>query len=36
MPTEVTLPNLGDGIDSGDILDVLVKAGDQVAKDQGA
>ncbi|MGI8979146.1 MAG: 2-oxo acid dehydrogenase subunit E2 [Pirellulaceae bacterium] len=35
MPTEVTLPNLGDGIDSGDILDVLVKAGDQVAKDQG-
>jgi pyruvate dehydrogenase E2 component (dihydrolipoamide acetyltransferase) len=35
MPTEVTLPNLGDGVDSGDILDVLVKEGDQVAKDQG-
>jgi pyruvate dehydrogenase E2 component (dihydrolipoamide acetyltransferase) len=35
MPTEVTLPNLGDGVDSGDILDVLVKEGDQIAKDQG-
>lgn len=35
MPTEVKLPNLGDGVDSGDILDVLVKEGDQVAKDQG-
>ncbi len=35
MPTEVTLPNLGDGVDSGDILDVLVKEGDLVAKDQG-
>ena len=35
MPTEVTLPNLGDGVDSGDILDVLVKEGDQVSKDQG-
>ena len=27
MPTEVTLPNLGDGVDSGDILDVLVQHG---------
>src|SRR5688500_6912332 len=35
MPTEVKLPNLGDGVDSGDILDVLVKEGDQVDKDQG-
>src|SRR6185436_17191002 len=35
MPTEVTLPNLGDGVDSGDILDVLVKEGDTVSKDQG-
>ena len=35
MPTQITLPNLGDGIDSGDILDVLVKEGDLVAKDQG-
>lgn len=35
MPTEVKLPNLGDGVDSGDILDILVKEGDLVAKDQG-
>ncbi len=35
MPIEVTLPNLGDGVDSGDILDVLVAEGDQVAKEQG-
>lgn len=30
----VKLPELGDGIDSGDILDVLVKVGDVVKKDQ--
>ena len=30
----VKLPELGDGIDSGDILDVLVKVGDTVKKDQ--
>ncbi len=35
MPTEIKLPNLGDGVDSGDILDILVKEGDLVAKDQG-
>ena len=35
MPIEVKLPNLGDGIDSGDILEVLVKEGETVAKDQG-
>ena len=32
---DIKLPNLGDGVDSGDILDVLVKVGDDVAKDQG-
>lgn len=36
MPTiEVKLPNLGDGIKSGDILEVLVKVGDTIKKDQG-
>jgi pyruvate dehydrogenase E2 component (dihydrolipoamide acetyltransferase) len=35
MPTEVKLPNLGDGIDTGDVLEVLVKQGDIVAQDQG-
>ena len=35
MPTEVKLPNLGDGVDTGDVLELLVKEGDTVAKDQG-
>ena len=35
MPTEIKLPNLGDGVDSGDVLEVLVKEGDTIAKDQG-
>src|SRR5947209_18930293 len=35
MATEVKLPNLGDGVDTGDILGVLVKEGDTIAKDQG-
>src|SRR6266536_2748381 len=35
MPIEVKLPNLGDGIDTGDVLELLVKEGDVVAKDQG-
>ena len=35
MPTEVKLPDLGDGVDSGDVLEVLVSEGDTVAKDQG-
>ena len=35
MPTDIKLPNLGDGIDTGDVLEVLVKQGDIVAQDQG-
>lgn len=35
MAIEVKLPNLGDGVDDGDVLEVLVKEGDTVAKDQG-
>lgn len=34
MPTEVKLPNLGEGVESGDIVDVLVSEGDTIAKDQ--
>src|SRR4051812_18327858 len=35
MPIEIKLPNLGEGIESGDVLELLVKEGDLVAKDQG-
>src|SRR5947199_7946928 len=35
MPIEIKLPNLGDGIDTGDVLELLVKEGDTIAKDQG-
>jgi pyruvate dehydrogenase E2 component (dihydrolipoamide acetyltransferase) len=35
MPIDIKLPDLGDGIDSGDVLDVLVREGDQIKKDQG-
>src|SRR6266581_3517313 len=35
MSIEVKLPNLGEGIDTGDVLELLVKEGDIVAKDQG-
>ena len=35
MATEIKLPVLGDGIDSGDILEVLVREGDQIQKEQG-
>ena len=35
MPTDFKIPNLGDGIKGGDVLNVLVKVGDTVAKDQG-
>ncbi|MBI4485543.1 MAG: 2-oxo acid dehydrogenase subunit E2 [Acidobacteria bacterium] len=34
MPTDFTLPELGENIATGDVLRVLVKAGDTVAKDQ--
>ena len=34
MAIEVKLPELGDGIESGDVLDVLVRAGDTIKKDQ--
>jgi len=35
MPIEIKLPNLGDGIDTGDVLELLVKEGDVVAQEQG-
>lgn len=35
MALEVKLPDLGDGIESGDILEILVAEGDQVRKEQG-
>src|SRR5207237_1708977 len=35
MPIEVKLPSLGDGVDTGDVLELLVKEGDTIAKDQG-
>ena len=35
MSIEVKLPSLGEGIDTGDVLELLVKEGDTVAKDQG-
>ena len=34
MPTEFKIPNLGDGIKGGDVLNVLVKVGDTVSKEQ--
>ncbi len=34
MAIEVKLPNLGEGVESGDIVDVLVSEGDTIAKDQ--
>src|SRR4051812_30219549 len=34
MATDFTLPELGDNIASGDVLRVLVKPGDTIAKDQ--
>ena len=35
MSIDITLPDIGDGIDSGDVLEVLVNEGDQIEKDQG-
>ncbi|TWT30447.1 Dihydrolipoyllysine-residue acetyltransferase component of pyruvate dehydrogenase complex [Posidoniimonas corsicana] len=34
MPTEIKLPALGENIDSGDVLSILVSEGDTVDKDQ--
>ncbi len=34
MGIEVKLPDLGDGIESGDVLEILVKEGDEIVKDQ--
>ena len=34
MPTDFTLPELGEQIEAGDVLRVLVKAGDTLAKEQ--
>lgn len=34
MATEINLPNLGDGIDSGEVLEVFVSAGDAVEEGQ--
>lgn len=35
MAIEVKLPSMGDGVKTGDVLDLLVKEGDTVKKDQG-
>src|SRR6185369_13891810 len=34
MPTDFKLPNLGEGVDSGDVVGVSIKAGDSVTKGQ--
>ena len=34
MPTQITLPNLGENIESGDVLSILVSEGDVVKADQ--
>ncbi|QDU27530.1 Dihydrolipoyllysine-residue acetyltransferase component of pyruvate dehydrogenase complex [Anatilimnocola aggregata] len=35
MAIEIKLPNLGEGVESGDVVEVLVNVGDTIAKDQG-
>ena len=35
MPIELKLPELGEGVTSGDVLEVLVAVGDTIAKNQG-
>ena len=35
MPTEFTLPDLGEGIEAGDVVSVLVSEGDTIDIDQG-
>jgi len=34
VPTDFTLPELGEQIEAGDVLRILVKAGETIAKDQ--
>lgn len=34
MATQIKLPNLGENVDSGDVLSILVSEGDSVSKDQ--
>src|ERR1700716_3881104 len=34
MPTELKLPELGENVTAGDVMRVLVKPGDTIAKDQ--
>lgn len=35
MALEITIPKLGENVPSGDVLEILVKAGDTIKKDQG-
>ena len=35
MAVEIKLPSLGDGVESGDVLELLVAEGDEIEKDQG-
>lgn len=35
MAVEVKLPSLGEGVESGDVLEILVSEGDTIEKDQG-
>src|SRR5688572_5927242 len=35
MPVDVKLPEMGEGIDSGTVVRILVKQGDSVAENQG-
>lgn len=34
MATEIKIPNLGESVESGDVLEILVSVGDQIRKDQ--
>lgn len=35
MSIEIKVPDLGDGVDSGDVLEILVREGETIRKDQG-
>ena len=35
MSIEIKVPDLGDGVDSGDVLEILVREGERIRKDQG-